>query len=486
MRGRFAPYIVGIGLTGLALVMLFFLIYALALREPWTGFAATALASALTGGLLMRLGKGDADPTRREALVGVLLLWLFIPLFGGLPFVVSGGFTPLNAFFESMSGFTTTGATVLRDFSSFSKSLFMWRALTQWFGGVGIIVLFIAVFPTLAIAGRQLFFAEAPGPTEDKLTPRLRHTSNAVLLVYVGLTVLCALAYALAGMSLYDAIAHAFTTLAAGGFSPNGLSFQGFANPALDWVAVVFMLFAGANFALQYRAVTGRPSALFRDAEFRAYMLISLVATVFLTLALGSVYASPVEATRHGVFQVLSILTTTGYASADFALWPERAQVVLLVLMFIGGSAGSAAGGVKVVRWLIIGKNTAREVRRALHPRAVLPVRVGSRVVPEEVLRAVAAFITLYIVLFALSTATLVSLGADFVAAFTASIACIGNIGPGLASVGPMLNFADLHPVSRALLTFDMYAGRLEVVTVFIIFNADFWRLPRAKSLRNV
>ena len=485
MRGRFAPYIVGIGLTGLALVMLFFLIYALALREPWAGFAATALLSASVGGLLMRLGKGDADPTRREALIGVLLLWLFIPLFGGLPFVISGGFTPLNALFESMSGFTTTGATVLRDFSSFSKSLFMWRALTQWFGGVGIIVLFIAVFPTLSIAGRQLFFAEAPGPTEDKLTPRLRHTSNAVLLVYVGLTVLCALAYALAGMSLYDAVAHAFTTLAAGGFSPNGLSFQGFASPALDWVAVVFMLFAGANFALQYRALTGRPGALFRDAEFRAYALISLVATMLLVIALSGVYA-PLEAARHGAFQVLSILTTTGYASADFALWPERAQVVLLVLMFVGGSAGSAAGGVKVVRWLIIGKNTAREVRRALHPRAVLPVRVGSRVVSEEVLRAVAAFITLYVVLFAFSTAVLVSLGADFVTAFTASIACIGNIGPGLASVGPMLNFADLHPVSRALLTFDMYAGRLEVVTVFIIFNADFWRLPRGRALRNV
>ena len=481
MRGRFAPYVVGVVLVGLALIMLMFTLYSSIINEPFSGFLMATLISGAVGALMMLLGKRESEPTRREALIGVLLIWLVIPSFGSIPFMITGNFNFLNAFFESMSGFTTTGATVLQDFSSFNSSLFMWRALTQWIGGVGIIVLFIAVFPQLAIAGRQLFFAEAPGPTEDKLTPRLKNTSNAVLLVYVGLTVLCIIAYMLAGMNAYNAVAHAFTTLAAGGFSPNGLSFEGFSSPALDWISVVFMTFAGANFALLYRAVSGRPKDLLRDAEFKAYLGIAVSASIGIALVLvfHDVYGWH-DAFRHGFFQSLSILTTAGFASVDFATWPQPAQMFLLILMFVGGSAGSAGGGIKVVRWLIITKNTARELRRALHPRAVLPVRVGNRIVPEEVMRAVAAFLTLYIGLFAFTTAVLVLFGADFITAFTASIACIGNIGPGLNAVGPMANFAELHPVSRGLLIFGMYAGRLEIITVFVMLDPQWWRLPRS------
>lgn len=463
--------------------MLLFSVYALIIGESWNGFELTCLISALLGWVTVRIGARRAEPSRREALLTVLLLWLIFPVIGAIPFALSGYFSPLNALFESMSGFTTTGATVLRDFNSFPRSLFMWRALTQWFGGVGIIVLFIAVLPQLAIAGRQLFFAEAPGPTEEKLTPRLRNTANAVLMVYVSLTALCAVAYLAGGMSPYDALAHAFTTLAAGGFSPNPLSFEGFDSALLDWVAVVFMAFAGANFALLYRALSGRPSDLWKDSEFRAYLLIALLFSLGLSLSLSERY-SAAEALRHGFFQVLSILTTTGYASVDFAEWPERAQLFLLLLMFIGGSAGSAAGGIKVVRWLIIAKHTAREVRRTLYRRVVMPVRVGNRLVAEEVLWSVAAFITLYVGLFVFTTSVLVVFGADFVTAFTAAIACIGNIGPGLAQVGPMENFAALHPVSRALLIFGMYAGRLEVVTVFVLFDPKGWRLPKSWRLR--
>ena len=480
-RGRFAPYILGVGLLALASALLLFALYALLLREAAGGFLLSSGLAAIFGGLLLGAGQSSADPTRREALIGVLLLWLAVPFFGALPFAFSGGMTLFNALFESMSGFTTTGATVLRDFDAFGQSLFMWRAFIQWVGGVGIIVLFIAVFPQLALAGRQLFFSETPGPTEERLTPRLRNTANAVLLVYVGLTVLCALAYAVAGMPPQEAVAHAFTTLAAGGFSSSPTSFEGFSAPALEWLAILFMTFAGANFALQYRALMGRPGELTRDPELRAYLLIIVVAGALVTGALLGTY-DPLGALRHGFFQVISVLTTTGFASADFALWPPQAQVVLLVLMFIGGSAGSAAGGVKVVRWLIITKSTAQEVRRTLHPRAVLPIRIGSRAIPDEVMRAVSAFITLYVGLFAVGTAVLAWLEGDFITAFTATIACLGNIGPGLASVGPMLNFADLHPVSRGLLTFLMYAGRLEVVVVFIVLNADFWHFPRRRS----
>jgi len=414
----------------------------------------------------------------------VLLLWLVIPTFGALPFAVSGGMNPLNALFESMSGFTATGATVLQDFSSFGHSLFMWRAFSQWVGGVGIIVLFIAVFPQLALAGRQLFFSETPGPTEERLTPRLRNTASAVLLVYLGLTLACTAAYVAAGLPFAEALEHALTTVAAGGFSSSPTSFEGFNNAALEWTAILFMTLAGVSFALQYRALMGRPRELTRDPELRAYLLIIAVASVLVAVALRGSYEG-LLALRHGLFQVISILTTTGYASADFALWPQQAQVLLIMLMFVGGSAGSAAGGIKVMRWLIIGQSTAQEVRRALHPRAVLPVRVGNRSISDEVLRAVAGFITLYVGLFAVSTAVLAWLEADFVTAFTAAIACLGNVGPGLEAVGPMLHFAELHPLSRALLTFNMYAGRLEIVVVFIVFNGDFWRVPRTRAWRS-
>jgi trk system potassium uptake protein TrkH len=481
MRGRFTAYVLGAGLSGLALLMLLFCFYAALLREPILPFAVTAIVSGAVGGLLLRLGVREYEPTTREALLGVLLLWFFVPLFGALPFALSSYFDPLNALFESMSGFTTTGATVLRDFATFPLSLFMWRSVSQWIGGVGIIVLFIAVFPQLAIAGRQLFFAEVPGPTEDRLTPRLQNTVNAVLLVYIGLTVLCAIAYILVGMSVYDGISHAFTTLASGGFSPNGASFEGYPRPAMQWVAIVFMVFAGANFALQYQLVIGRSTSLLRDTEFRAYIGIIVIATVLLVLALADLHTGEARI-RQALFQALTMITTTGYASADFALWPAQAQVILLLLMFIGGRAGSAAGGVKVVRWLIILKSTTREVHRSLHPRAILPVRVGRQIIPDEVLRAVAAFITLYILLFAFLTAVLAWLGEDFTTALTASIAAVGNIGPGLADVGPMLNFADIHPAGRALLIFGMYAGRLEIVTVLVLLDPDLWRLPRRRE----
>ena len=483
MRGRFAPYIVGLGLLGLAVIAVFFCVYALLLGESALGFALTCALSLALGGPLVWIGTSDAGPTRREALIGVLLLWFILPIVGMIPYIESGAFSVLNALFESTSGFTATGATALRDFSAVSDSLFMYRALSQWLGGIGIIVLFIAVFPQLAIAGRQLFFAEAPGPSEEKLTPRLRNTASAVLIVYVGLSIVCGLAYWLAGMTPYNAVAHTFTTLAASGFSPDPLSFEGFDNPAIDIVAIFFMTFAGVSFALQYQAVSGRPQDLLRDTEVRAYLAILLVASALLAFALRDTYA-PLEAVRHATFQAVSIMTTTGYASANFAEWSQQAQVVLLVLMFIGGSAGSAAGGVKVIRWLIIAQNMGREVRRALHPKAVLPVRVGNHLVEEEVLRAVAAFLTLYLSLFAVIAGVVIWLGADIVTGLTASIACIGNVGPGLGAVGPMLNFADLHPVSRALLIFAMYAGRLEVVTVFIVFNRDFWHLPKRRTFQ--
>ena len=477
-RGRFAPYVLGIGLAGVALLNLVFGIYALLVDEPVLGHMLAVLLGGGLGGLLLALGQRDAQPTRREGLVAVSFLWVVVTVSGALPYRFGGEMTLVNAIFESASGFTATGATALDHFDTFPSSLFVYRAITQWLGGIGIIVLFIIVLPQFAIAGRQLFFAEMTGPTEERLTPKLRQTAGAVMVVYLSLTVVCVVAYRLAGMTFYDALTHTFTTVSAAGFSPRPQSFVNYA-PIIESVAITFMLLAGISFALYVRAARGRVRSLLRNNEFHAYLVIVALATLLVALALRHTYP-PLEALRHSLFQVISILTTTGYASVDYNLWPTPAQAILVILMFIGGSAGSAAGGVKIVRWLIIGRNTAREIRHALHPRAVIPIHLNGVTIPEDVLRAVAAFVTLFTTLTALLTLILTWLGADFVTALTAAVACLGNVGPGLAGVGPMESYSSLHPLSQLLLSLAMIAGRLEILTLFIVFDRRFWRLPRS------
>jgi len=300
------------------------------------------------------------------------------------------------------------------------------------------------------------------------------------LIVYTGATVLCILSYLIAGMSVFDAIAHALTTIPAGGFSPHPQSFAGYA-PRFSWICLFFLFFAGVNFALQYRALQGYPRSLTNNPEFRFYSIIVIVASCILCFTLLPSYDF-FEAVRHSIFQVLTILTSAGFASIDYANWSHASQAVLVTLMFIGGSAGSGAGGIKSIRVLMIAQNAQREVQRSMHPRMVSPIRLGNSIVSEDVLRSVAAFITLYVGLFIFTTIVLVLLGTDLITSFTAAAASVGNIGPGLAGVGPMANFAEIHPVGRALLIFTMYAGRLEIVTVFIVFNRSFWKLPRSRS----
>lgn len=476
-RGRFAPFVLGIAHTALALLLVAFGLGAHAFGEdPW-GFAVASGIAALIGVPLLWVGQAGSEPTRREALLAVLSLWLLMPLVGAIPYVVSAGMTPLNAVFESMSGFTATGATAIVDFARVPATLFLFRAFSQWVGGIGILVLFIAVFPQLAIAGRQLFHTEMPGPTEERLAPRMRSTASIVLAVYLTLSLVAVVAYRLAGMPLFEAVAHAFTTIAAAGFSPEARSFEGY-GAAVDWVAIVFMTLAAVNFALLWRAFGGRPRELLRDSELRAYLSIVLIIGVLVSIQIAVLY-EPAEAVRHGFFQVVSIITTTGYASVDFDTWPDAARALLVGLMFIGGSAGSAAGGVKIARWLIMAQHTGREVRRALHPRAVLPLRVGERPLGEEVVRAVAAFIALYTMLLGFTAVVLAWLGADLISAFTAAAATLGNVGPALGMAGPMASYADFHPLARVLLIFNMYAGRLEVVTVFVLVTSAWWKVPR-------
>jgi len=483
-RGVTGWLIVGLLLSGFALLLALLGLAALWTQEPSLGFFAGALIGSALGLPMWRWARASdprhsTEPSRREALLALVIGWLAVVALGALPYLGAGALGWLDALFESMSGFTTTGATTLRDFTSVGPVLFLWRALSQWLGGIGIIVLFVGLFPFLAVAGRDLFFAEAPGPTEERLTPRLRNTAVALLTVYSALTIAAIIAYRLAGMSPYDALAHALTTLSAGGFSPNPGSFEAYA-ASIVWLGALFMLLAGSNFALLYRALLGNPTRLLHDPELRAYLLVVALLGTGTVLTLGNEGWAWRDALRDGLFQTLSILTSTGFASVDFAGWSPQSQTWLLFAALIGASAGSAAGGVKLVRWLVLLQHVRREVRTALHPRAVLPLHLGGQVIPERIVHAVIAFVTLYALLFLAGSGALVLLGIDPVSAFSATIACLGNIGPGSGAVGPMESFAWLHPGAKGILIVLMLAGRLEVVTLFTLATRDAWRPRRS------
>lgn len=475
VAGGFLRYF---GLTFLAPVVVS-LIY----RERFDAlvFLGCGIGSAAIGHLMTRGSRLAVDDLKRtEGLAIVAASWLLVSWAAAIPYLAAD-MGPIDAMFESMSGLTTTGATVIRDFSVPGRGLFFWRSLTQWLGGMGIIALFVAVLPRLGIAGRQLFFAEAPGPTDEDLTPQIRKTAAALWMVYIGLTLAQFIALVMVDMPVFDSACHALSTLAAGGFSPHALSVAGYQNHAAEWIITFFMFAAGANFALHYRTLRGETRAFAEDEEFRAYLGIVVVSTVLLAFFLRAETTGLVDAVRIAAFQVVSIITTTGFASVDFQLWNEQAKMVLLVLMFVGGCAGSAAGGPKVVRQLMIARFTLLELRRTLHPRGVLPVKLGGRVVPDDVMRGVLVFFLFYLLVFAVCTVVVSAFGADIVTAVTASIVCLGNIGPGFNAVGPMANFADLHPVSRITLTAAMWVGRLEVVTVLALLRPEVWRSARLR-----
>ncbi len=481
MRLRVVFHLVGVLQRLFSLMLLAPAAVALYYRETedagW--FALSAVISAVAGQLLVSAGAPLRDDLRRvEGLAVVSASWALAACAGALPFLFVG-MSPPDAIFESMSGLTTTGATVITDFSAFGRGIYFWRALSHWLGGMGVIALFVAVLPRLSIGGRQLFFAEAPGPTDEKLTPQIRKTAAALWAVYAGLTVVQIICLVLVGMPLFDSVCNTFATIAAGGLSPHPQSIMGYNNPAAEWIIIVFMFLAGANFALHYRTLRGEVLALPKDEEFRTYAGIVLITTIMLAIFLRSAGGDVVDTVRTSLFQVLSIITTTGFASEDFNLWNDQAKMVLLVLMFVGGCAGSASGGPKVVRQLLIARYTLIELRRTIHPRGVLPVKLGGRVVPDDVMRGVLVFFLFYLLIFAVCTVIVVALGADMITGITATIATLGNIGPGFNMVGPMGSFAGLHPISKLTLTGAMWVGRLEVLTVLALLRPEVWRMAR-------
>jgi trk system potassium uptake protein len=457
------------------------LLVALIDRSWWS--ALVYLAAAAITWALGTAASWRREPTkmlyRPEAMAVVAGTWLAVCAFSALPFMMVG-LRPVDAVFESMSGLTTTGATILADFSPYDRAFYFWRSLIQWIGGVGVIALFVVVLPRIGIAGRQLFFAESSSAPSEGVSPQIRQAASRLWVLYIALTAICTLALVLCGMSFFDGLLHAFTALAAGGFSPHPLSILGYANPAVEWVLIAFMFIGGASFPLLLKALLTGPQALFRDSEFLLYTAI----TVACSLGIAVLLAGPLPdglSLRTGFFQVVSIISTTGFASVDFQLWDDPLKAVLLIPMVVGGCAGSAGGGAKVVRHLLIARHMGRELLQVLHPQAVLPLRYKGLAVAEPVMRAVVAMVTIYIGIAFGGGVLLVLLGSDPITAFSASLACLGNIGPGFNVVGPMGSFAPLSDLSKLVLTAEMWIGRLEVMTVVALLHPDVWRDTRLR-----
>jgi len=453
-------------------------------------------AGVLTGGLgwaVERLTRGDHAVRPREGFLIVALVWVVAAGVAALPYLFSGEpqfDRPLDAYFEGMAGFTTTGGSILTDVEALPHSLLIWRALTQWLGGLGIIVLALAVFPRLRVGGRQLFESELPGPEIESLTTRIRDTARRLWILYVALTaVLVAILwlYGLSGldarMNGFEAVSHALTTIPTGGFSPNARSVEDYA-AVTQWTFVVFMFLGGVNFALMYAAfVRLAPRRLLRDEEFRLYAGLLALGAVILGLELaGAGVASGEAAVRHAVFQTVSIMTTTGYSSTDFAVWPTLAIMTVIGLMFVGGSAGSTSGSVKVVRHVLLGRILRREIDQTVHPELVSPVRLNRRVVDERTLRAVSSFILLYIGIF-VAGAALIALDAARVGldlrvldAVGVSAAMIGNVGPSFGIAGPLGSYEPFSDVSTAVMILLMWLGRLEVIPIVVLLTRRYWR----------
>jgi trk system potassium uptake protein TrkH len=384
----------------------------------------------------------------------------------------------VDALFESMSGLTTTGATIITNIEALPRGVLYYRQQLQWLGGMGIIVLAVAILPMLRIGGMQLYRAETPGPLKDsKLTPRIMETAKALWLIYLGITIVCALAYWLAGMSLFDAVGHSFSTVAIGGFSTHDASLAYFDNPTIELTALVFMVIAGINFALHFtawRKASAQP--YFMDPELKVYamLLVSLATLASFALYFNGTYDTMLESVRYAGFQVISAMTTTGFTTTEFYLWGGFVPILMICAAFIGGCAGSTAGGMKVIRIILLYRQSAREIQRLIHPHAVIPVKVGGQKTPETVMDAVWGFFFLYIASFALMTVLLNATGIDSVAAFSAVAACITNLGPGLSEVGS--NYSAVNTAGKLILSFAMLAGRLEIYTLLVLLTPAFWR----------
>ncbi|XOV92779.1 MAG: TrkH family potassium uptake protein [Bacteroidota bacterium] len=444
---------------------------------------ALLAASVLTGvsGSIMYFStrnNSNKELSKRDGYMVVTLGWLIMSFFGSLPYIFSGAIPDLtNAFFETISGFSTTGASVLTDIESVHKGILFWRSLTQWIGGMGIIVLTVAILPILGIGGMQLFVAEAPGISPDKLQPRIKETAKRLWFIYLGITLAETVLLFIGGMNFYDAVNHALTTVSTGGFSTKNASIAFYDSPFIQYVITFFMFLGGTNFTMTYFALHGNFLKVFSNEEFRFYLFTCLVAAISVASVLFGLGIEDAEvALRASLFQVVSIVTTTGYITADYTGWTSFVTLLFFLLMFVGASAGSTAGGVKIVRHTILIKNSILELKRQLHPNAVIPVRFNGKALPRDITFNILAFIMIYIFVFAFGSIVMSILGLSFDTAMGSVATCLGNIGPGIGDVGPVDNFSAIPAEGKWVLAFLMLLGRLELFTVLMLFTPYFYK----------
>lgn len=477
---RRLAYVIGAVVAAIGAAMLGAVAVAVLYRE-WGQAGAIALAAAITmavGGFFWRLIGQRGELTTREGFAAVGLSWIAITAFGTLPYLLSGAFESVtNAFFETAAGFTTTGASVIADPESLSHGMLIWRAGTQWIGGMGIIVLSIAILPLLGVGGVQLAKAEAPGVQPDRLTPRFRETAKRLWLLYVGFTVLESLFLVFGDMTGFEAVAHSFTTMSTGGFSTSASSIGGF-NAYAQWVVVAFMFIAGASFALHFRALR-KPLEYPKNPEFRLYA--GIIAAAAIVVVIGTRGGELATVVRDGVFTTVSIITTTGFATADFGSWAGAMQILVVGLMFIGGMSGSTAGSVKVYRQGVLVSASRADLRRLVHPRGVFPARLGADPVPDDVVESVQSFFLMYMFIFMTGTVLFGFFesavgGVDLVTSATAVASSLGNVGPGLGEVGPTSTYLEIATGNKWLLSFVMIVGRLEIYPILLLFTRELWR----------
>ncbi|MBU4484088.1 TrkH family potassium uptake protein [bacterium] len=488
MTLRFIIHTLGsLGLI-LAMAMLWPLAFAVYYHEDIVAISLSIAVTAVISAMMMLLFKPKRiDISYREGFVIVAFGWLMAGFFGALPFFFGKTFGPMgfesfiNSYFESISGFTTTGASVLGHtvmIESLGHGILFWRSLTHWLGGMGIIVLTIAILPLLGIGGMQLFGAEMPGPTTDKLKPRIKETAKTLWKVYILLSLTETILLMFGGLNLFEALCQTFGTMATGGFSTRNASIGTFGSAYIDIVITVFMFMAGCNFALHYSALRGKVNSYWKDSEFRFYLIFVGILIMIVTLCLyfEGVYSSLTDSIRYGAFQTISMTTSTGFVTADFNLWPSVLKFLLICMMFLGACAGSTSGSVKMIRVMIIFKLAYRQLVRLIHPKAFVPVKLGKKVIDRNILEGIVGFVLFYFFIFIVATIILTFLKIDLVSAISASAACLGTVGPGLGIVGPMSNYDQIPLLGKIVLSFCMVLGRLEIYTVLVLLVPEFWR----------
>lgn len=482
IRFRIIISILGSIIKGFALLMIFPLITALIAKQYNSALAFTIciVASSLFGFFSKKLNsdKNFDDLTRIEGIAVVVSFLLSVSLAGAIPYIYLG-MSPIDAFFESISGFTTTGATIISDFTKFNSSLYWYRSYTQWLGGMGIMVLFVAVMPHLAISGRQLFYAETSSASKEKLTPRIADTARHLWSWYCLLTIIMIFALMLVGMPANDAVSNSFSTLAAGGFSPNPQSIMGYNNTKAEWIIIFFMFLAGANFMLQVKTLRTNKIDFFKNPEFRLYtfLLVSLSFILAVMLFYNKIGGETfIDNLRIALFQNISITTTTGSATANFDIWPEAAKAILVIFMMIGGCSGSAGGGIKVIRVLILLKYLQKTLLKNIYPQAVITIQLENRTIKESEIHSIITFIAMYFMFFFIGGTLVSIIENNYIIGYSGAIATLGNIGPGFAAIGPMGSFADLSGCSKLIFSFLMWAGRLEIMAIAIFMRKEIWQ----------